>query len=320
MALRIYERDTDSLFLRLLRLQPGFCSFFATTLTGRTPAGTARIEGQTNHVGSSGKIDLVLAFANGPRFLIENKIDAGYSITRAGAGQPQRYQSTVAAWRARGVEAYSVLLAPERYLAGSRSAHIFDFRLAYERLRTQLQADSDLLLLDTAILQAELPYEPVPDAGAGQFFTSMRNLIRERFPDLVMKRDPNPDGIRPLGSHTIYFEASKTLRFHAGCPHPSMSLQCWDSGAPSASVKIMLGGLARLAHDRPKPPSSLADIGGYIRPATQSLGIVIDTPRFDTQKSLNEQFDDAIEALEAGVRLQRWWNENSDTFRTWLAV
>jgi hypothetical protein len=56
---------------------------------------------------------LVLTYSDGPLILIENKIDAAYSVTREGHGQPQRYQKTVAEYRAQGVEAYSVLLAPD---------------------------------------------------------------------------------------------------------------------------------------------------------------------------------------------------------------
>jgi hypothetical protein len=117
-------------------------------------------------------------------------------------------------------------------------------------------------------------------------------------------------------SRTIYFDVPRTLRLHTDVPRPRMSLQCWDSGAASASVKIMLGNGAALA-DRLSVPQSLRDIGGYLRPAGRSLGIVVDTPRLDTQRPFDEQADDVTEALEAAVRLQGWWNENDDTLRQW---
>lgn len=131
-----------------------------------------------------------------------------------------------------------------------------------------------------------------------------------------MKHDPNDGGLRPHASRTIYFDVPRTLHFHAGVPRPRMSLQCWDSDAPSASVKIMLGNGSAVA-DRLIAPQSLADIGGYLRPAGRSLGIVIDTPRLDTQRPFQEQADDVVEALEAALRLQRWWNENGETLRGW---
>jgi hypothetical protein len=315
MATRIYERDTDALLLRLLRTRPAaFCSSFVAAILGRCPTGEATIEGQTKHVGSTGRIDLVVAYPNGPRLLIENKIDAGFSITSAGRGQLERYRSTVEAWRSKGVEACSVLLAPERYLAGTRSAHMFDHCFSYEHLRPWVSSVEDSALLNSAILQAESPYEPVPDASAGQFFSSMRRLIVEHFPDLVMKREPNAAGVRPLASRTVYFDVPRTLRIHPDLPRPKMSLQCWDSSARSASVKILLTGLAHMTN-RFDAPLSLVDVGGYVRRAAQSLGVVIDTPRLDTQRSFANQFDDVIEALQASLRLQKWWNDHSDELR-----
>ena len=249
--------------------------------------------------------------------MIENKIDAGYSITREGHGQPQRYQRSVAAFRAAGANAYSVLLAPASYLSGSRLADLFDARIPYETLK-ELTEGKDRALIDGAILQAAAPYEPVANAGAGEFFAAIRQLISQRFPDLVMKHDPNDGGVRPGASRTVYFDVLRTLRLHANVPRPRMSLQCWDSTARSASVKIMLPGRAAFAGRQPVP-QSLADIGGYLRPAGRSLGIVIDTARLDTQRPFAEQADDIVEALEAALRLQGWWNENGDMLRQWTA-
>lgn len=57
-------------------------------------------------------------------------------------------------------------------------------------------------------------------------------------------------------------------------------------------------------------PASLAEIGGYIRPAGRSLGLVIDTPQLDTQVAAVE------EGLEAARRLARWWNHHADTLKS----
>jgi len=134
-----------------------------------------------------------------------------------------------------------------------------------------------------------------------------------------MKRDPNADGVRPDHSRTVYFDVPKTLRIHPDVLRPKMSLQCWDSSAPSASVKIMLTGQAHLA-ERLNAPRNLSDIGGYLRRAAGSLGIVIDTSRLDTQRPFADQADDVVEALEAAVRLQKWWNENADILRSWTQM
>lgn len=312
---RVYECDTDTMFLRLFRQRAAFEALVFKSVTGRTRRGYAEVLGQQRHVGSSGSIDLVLKYVQGPIILIENKIDAGYSVTREGHGQPYRYQKTVAAYRSQGAEVYSVVLAPENYLNRSRLAHMFDRRISYESLREGLDGE-DIALLEAAILQAEAPYEPVPNEGTMDFFKSMRQLVLDRYPALVMKRNPNADGVRPGHSRTVYFDVPKVLRVHSDVPRPKMSLQCWDSSAPSASVKIMLTGLAGLA-ERLSLPTHLCDIGGYLRRASGSLGIVIDTPRLDTQRPFAGQSDDVGEALDAAVRLQKWWNENGDILRSW---
>ncbi|MBR1151206.1 hypothetical protein [Bradyrhizobium sp. JYMT SZCCT0428] len=315
---RIYECDSDALFLRSFRERPEFTALVAKLVTGREIGEAAEIFAQQRHIGSPGSIDLILRFTNGPIILIENKIDAGYSVTREGFGQPHRYQKTVAAYRNQGVEAFSVLLAPDQYLKGSRLANMFDVRISYEYLRKFIGA-ADRLTIDVAIQQANSPYEPLPNDGAISFFKAMRQLLLKRYPTLVMKSDPNADGIRPTESRTIYFEVSKTLRVHSAVPRPRMSLQCRDSGAPSASVKIMLPGLAKLT-ERTTFPMSLTDIGGYLRRAGGSLGIVIDTPRLDTQKPFADQADDVVDALEAALRLQYWWNGNDDLLRSWTSM
>jgi len=95
-----------------------------------------------------------------------------------------------------------------------------------------------------------------------------------------------------------------------------MSLQCWDSGARSASIKIMVGGWGRFSSNL-NAPSSLSDIGAYLRPAGKSLGFVIDTPLLDTQIDVNAQLTEVTEGLEAGLRLQSWWNNNGAVLRRW---
>src|SRR3954463_14340509 len=86
---RIYERDTDLLFLNILRNRPGVAVTFAELVTGRRPAADLEVNGQVRHATSTGSIDIVVRFRGGPILLIENKIDAAYSITREGHGQPQ---------------------------------------------------------------------------------------------------------------------------------------------------------------------------------------------------------------------------------------
>lgn len=315
---RVYERDTDVLFIRLLRERPQFLDLFAALASADPMEGNVTVSGQRRHVGCPGSIDIVVRFSSGPMLLIENKIDAAYSVTNCGLGQPQRYRTSVEAYRAAGVNAISVLLAPLTYLKTTRAAAIFDVQIAYESLRDAIPA-ADHHLLEAAILQAATPYEPIPNSEAGDFFAGIRQLINSRYPTLTMKKDPNADGIRPDDSRTIYFDVGRTLRLHHGVPKPRMSLQCWDSSAPSASVKLMLPGLAAKAKTL-CVPQSLVDIGGYLRPAGRSLGIVIDTPRLDTQTPIIEQHEDVGDALNAALRLQSWWADSETTLRGWVGI
>ena len=81
---RIYERDTDALFLRVLRNSPQLTSKFAELVTGTPAKHDVELTGQMRHAKGTGSVDIVLTFRNGPVLLIENKIDAAYSITRDG--------------------------------------------------------------------------------------------------------------------------------------------------------------------------------------------------------------------------------------------
>jgi hypothetical protein len=312
---RIYERQTDALFARALVSNSGFATAFLTAFDGITENNIANLSTQTRHrgVGHRGSIDLEIIRADGAILLIENKIDAGYSVTSAGDPQPDRYRASVAALRDEGRTAASILLAPELYLANTRHSTAFDHLISYEALCCALSGD-DLALLEAAIEQAATPYDPVPNASSGAFHVDFKNFAAKHFPELVIKRNPNGNDVRPGGSNTVYFDVPRTLRNWSNLPRPRMSLQCRDKGAPSASVKIMLGGLGRQA-DNIAVPQGLSEIGGYIRPAGQSLGLVLDTPQLDTQQAFDAQVANVEEGLEAARKLTAWWNRHAETLK-----
>lgn len=309
---RIYERQTDALFLAAFARNPAFAAAFLDAID-EVPGNRVRsVASQTRHrgTGHAGTIDLEITREDGSILLVENKIDAGYSVSRVGDPQPDRYRASVAALRAGGCSAASVLLAPEVYLRGTRHGAAFDHRISYEALRPVFHGD-DLALLDAAILQAVTPYDPEPNPSSAAFFAAYADFARHRFPDLVIKRNPNGNGVRPTESRTIYFDVQRTLRDWAHLPRPRMSLQCRDSSAPSASVKIMLGGWAARARTM-RAPGGFAETGGYIRPAGRSLGFVIDTPQLQTQMPFNAQVPAVEEGLDAARRLAAWWNRHAD--------
>lgn len=110
---RIYERDTDRLFISALRRDPAVGNEFLAGLR-LPPAPVKQVRGQTRHVGSSGTIDIDVTYSDGTRLMIENKIDAGYSVTLLGEDQPVRYRRTVDAYRAQGSDAHSIFLPRQR--------------------------------------------------------------------------------------------------------------------------------------------------------------------------------------------------------------
>lgn len=302
---RISEARIDTLFARNLS-HPDFAAAFLSLagVRGRI----AKVATQYRHPMGRGSVDLHLTLIDGTEILIENKIDAGWSV--AGDSQPVRYSESVQVLRRQGIRAGSLLLAPQIYLSASRDGTLFDRQVSYEACLEYLDGD-DRACLATAIAQASRPYEPEPNQASGNFFSAFRVHVAQHYPQLALKREPNGNGVRPTGSRTFYFEVAHTLRLHAGLPKPKMSLQAWDSGAAAPSVKIMLGGLAARAHAMPVP-DRLRAIGGYIRPAGGSLGLVIDTPRLDTNRPFGAQRAIVDTALGKATDLKTWWDFNGE--------
>ena len=123
-------------------------------------------------------------------------------------------------------------------------------------------------------------------------------------------------GVSPLSMIADLSDLSFASTSVSRIPKPRMSLQCWDSGADFASVKIMIGNWGR-SSNLFEAPQNLSDIGAYLRAAGQSLGIVIDTPRLDTQAPFSSQIGEITEGLEAALRLQDWWGANHGTLKSW---
>lgn len=312
---RIYERQTDALFAHALANDPEFAAVFLSAVDGAPENQIVALSTQTPHRSAEhrGSIDLEITRFDGSILFVENKIDAGYSVTRAGDSQPERYRASVATLLAKGQRAASVLLAPEIYQRSTRHLAAFDYRLSYETLRPALTGN-DLALLDAAIAQASTPYDPEPNLSSAAFFADFEAYSRKHFPELVIKRNPNGEGVRPTGSRTIYFDVSRTLRDWERFPRPRMSIQCRDGAAPSASVKIMLGGLGVNASGA-TAPESLRAIGGYIRAAGRSLGLVVDTPELNTQMPFDAQVAAGEVNLEAARRLVTWWYLHAGTLQ-----
>lgn len=92
MARTVYERDTDALFAAAL-LRPDFSNLFLKQISPETEAQIRYVERQSQHIDHTGTIDLDVHLSDRMRLLIENKIDAGYSITRDGVPHTPRIRS-----------------------------------------------------------------------------------------------------------------------------------------------------------------------------------------------------------------------------------
>lgn len=313
---RISEAQADRAITDLLKSSPAAQTRLLAAIGPEfADASVIEIGRQRRHAVDTGSIDLVIHLSSGWQLLVENKIDAGWSVTRDGQAQPLRYGRTISALKEQGHKVMSVLIAPQSYLDALRHASGFQRRIAYEQLiGDERGAEADLLR--AAILQAETPYEAVPNALSGDFFACYADLMAREYPALVLKRNPNGGNTRPTGSRTFYFEARRMLRTHPGLPLPKISVQGWDSNASTASAKLMIADWGSHATKAP-PPASLREICGYLRPAGRSLGLTIDTPRLETQSAFACQESAVRVGLDAIARLTEWWNVSGVEMLAW---
>ena len=276
----------------------------------------ATVSTQVPHLGTFGTADLVLRLWSGDQLqalvLIENKIDAGFT-----PNQPKRYalcrDAHLAAQAAPFVA--TLLVSPSIYLEGSRLKDEFDGSLSYEHL-SPFVAIAERATIELAIERASSPYEPVPVEAVMSFFGGYAIIATENFPDLRIKTNPNCGDARPEASRTIYFDTRgsgfRAYPFLKKGDKPAsirVSHQCWDSSAPSASVKLMLDGWAvHISTVSPILQSALRGTNLYVRPAGRSLAIVADTKRLDNMQPAEGQRP-AIEEALSRIRLIRdVWN------------
>lgn len=271
---------------------------------------------QVRHRSTHGTADLVLHLWQGKRLqalvLIENKIDAGFT-----PDQPQRYRISRDAHIADGVAPLvaTLLMSPSIYIGGSRLKDVFDGALPYEDFLPFVR-QVDRAAMKAAIERASSPYEPVPVEAVMSFFDGYARIVANTCPDLRIKTNPNSGNARPEASRTIYFDTrasgfrSYPFLLKSGKPASiRVSHQCWDSSAPSASIKLMLDGWA--AH-LPKVNSILQPaLKGnelYLRSAGRSLAIVADTARLDNMRSASAQQQAIEQALTKLQIIRTTWN------------
>ena len=148
------------------------------------------------------------------------------------------------------------------------------------------------------------------------FFDGYAAIAAEAAPDIRIKINPNSGNARPEASRTIYFDArasgfrSYPVLLKGDKPASiRVSHQCWDSSAPSASIKLMLDGWARhIDVVNPILQPALHGTGLYIRAAGRSLAIVADTKRLNNMQPAAGQRAAIEEALFQLGRIRDAWN------------
>lgn len=303
------DRQLSAALVQIIAEQAGIPLTFENVMVDR----------QVRHEGSAGTIDLLVrllgATSETGRILIENKRDSSFTPS-----QPERYAASAVAMARAGRPALPVVCAPAQYLERSRYLAPFRARLSYEEIRDRLDGE-DRLVLENAIRRLAMPYEPDPVPQVRDFFEGYTLLAREMAPELVIKRNPNVTGDRPRDSRTIYFDCSKTLPKLSFLPTLRFSHQCWDTRAPSPSVKIMFSGWAvHAAILRQHAKAVLGNTNFYLRPAGGSLGVVRDTPRMDNLRPISEQVQAVASGIRAAASLRAWMFAHETTLREWAAA
>ena len=320
----ILEKHIDEVIARRLKSDPIFAREFVDSiflkLGASVPYQGLTVDRQVRHEGTTGTIDLLIRlFVDGSgetgRILIENKLDSSFT-----PNQPERYASSAIAMSRSGRPAFPIICAPSEYIAKSKYLDQFKSHTTYQEIASWLDG-VDLAALEQAILRFSMPYEPDPVPEVQNFFEGYSQLAREIAPELIVKPNPNARGERPERSRTIYFVVRKTLPIFEFLPTLRFSHQCWDSSAPSASVKVMFDGwaayeshLCRIASD------TLGNTPLYLRKSGRSLGLVHDTPRMDNKRSVSTQRSAVVKGIRAAAILRAWVHAKKKIFLHWASV
>lgn len=319
MKPQVTESSIDRVLARLLTSNNSAVRAFlaaAAPFSEELKFDRATVSAQVPHLGTHGTADLALRLWSENQLqaliLIENKIDAGFT-----PDQPARYalcRDAHLTSQSASIVA-TLLVSPSIYIAGSRLKDAFDGTLSYERLLPFLEG-SDRALMELAIERAASPYEPLSVAAVMGFFDGYAAIVAESFSDLKIKTNPNSANARPEASRTIYFDARASgfrryvfLKKEDKPASIRVSHQCWDSSAPSASVKLMLDGWAgHVVTASTFLQPALKGSGLYLRPAGRSLALVAHTKRLDNMRPAGDQRAAIEEALYQLRYIRDVWN------------
>lgn len=300
----VSERDVDLLLLEEFQSSPSFRLWFQGLVLGRDARSLEFVSARRSVIYAAGETDLEVVFADAAgkkiRFLIENKVNAGFQ-----ARQAERYRETGNSHVLRdgGTAYHTVLIAPERYFGTDASTRGFDKRLTYETiLQWFIQATElgdrrryKIALLQSAIEKGTLGYQPIEDAPVTDFWRAYWLMAKDHGRELEM--------VEPITKASragfIYFRPREKLprgfeichKFKKGI----VDLHIKGFGRRLNEVDHALR--AHLRHDM------------RLAAAGISAAIRVEVPRLDPGRPFSDQQLQACAGLEAARGLLRWFIE-----------
>lgn len=206
----VSERDMDLLLLEEFQSSHGFQQWFIGKVLGNDARLGELIFAQRSITQSTGESDLEIAFADSSggtvRFLIENKVNAGFQPQQA-----ERYRKRGDSYVTRKDSSlcHTVIIAPSRYFGGRESTKGFDMRITYEDVHDWFAEAAELgerrkyklALIQSAIDKGTLGYQPIDDMPVTDFWRAYWLFAREHAAELEMKEPLS----KPSRSSFIYF-------------------------------------------------------------------------------------------------------------------
>lgn len=307
----VSERDIDLLFLEEFQSSPSFLKWFQDLVLGKNSPSMDFVSARRSVRYAFGEIDLevVLAKPSGKevRFLIENKVNAGFQPQQA-----ERYRESGNSHVASkdGATYYTVLIAPKEYFGKGQSTKGFDKTLTYETICDWFEQAAELgtrrkykiALLKSAIDKGTLNYQPVEDAPVTEFWKAYYAMASDIAPELKMKE---PTG-KPSGAGFIYFRPQEFLPRGFEICHKFKK----------EHVDLHIKGMGRRLDEVDHALRSHFRHGMKTYSAGISAAIRVMVPRLDPGRSFSEQQSQARAGLEAAKELLAWFIEKQQFMPT----
>jgi len=252
---------------------------------------------------SSGESDLELTWERPDKshaiLLIENKVDAAFQRDQA-----IRYRERAAVYVASGrySSAWTLLIAPSAYFGSDPSEHGFDSALRYETLQEWFGQESDdprglyrIGILQAAINKATKGYNPIEDDSITRFWHDYWLTCTELAPELGMAK-PGP---KPANSNWIKFAPG-------GLPR-GMSI---THKVMPGLVDLTFSGTGEQLGELSTLLRPILEAGMHVERTGKSSSVRLLVPALSMARSLDEQRDGVLEALEAAKRILAWTKQH----------